>query len=179
MQSPSLAALTWLYLRIGNLTFGGGDPTMLALQRELVDKRGWLTADQYGMTYSMARVTPGTNVLAFCAGSGWLIRGWLGALLTVAAVGAPCSFLVVWLISRYDPATNPHWVRQVFTAIAASATGMMAAGSYRLIRPNLRARRMVHGLLLVGGAFTAARFGITPIPILAAAVVIGLLSKDA
>ena len=66
MTKPSLAALTRLYLKIGNTTFGGGDPTMALLQRELIGRQ-WITRDDFALAYSLARVTPGTNILAFCA----------------------------------------------------------------------------------------------------------------
>jgi chromate transport protein ChrA len=39
----SLARLSLIFLRISNLTMGGGDPTMAALERELVERRRWLT----------------------------------------------------------------------------------------------------------------------------------------
>ena len=76
-----LRALAGIFLRIGNTTFGGGDPTIAALERELVERRRVVTAEEYGVTYALCRVTPGTNMLAFCAGIGWLLRGWPGAAL--------------------------------------------------------------------------------------------------
>jgi len=42
VTSFSIRRLALLFLRVGNLTFGGGDPTMAALHRELVVSRGWL-----------------------------------------------------------------------------------------------------------------------------------------
>jgi hypothetical protein len=67
MPRVSLKQLTWIFLRVGSLTFGGGDPTMAALQSELVVTRGWLTGEQYALIYGLARITPGTNLVAFSA----------------------------------------------------------------------------------------------------------------
>ena len=55
MNKPSLASLTGLYLKIGNTTFGGGDPTMAMLQRELINRQ-WITRDDFALAYSLARV---------------------------------------------------------------------------------------------------------------------------
>ena len=82
---PSLRALGALYLRAGNLTFGGGDVITATLQRELVHTRGWLTMDQYGLAQSLAKITPGTGSLAFCAATAWMLRRWAGALAAVNA----------------------------------------------------------------------------------------------
>ena len=77
---PALARLAGVFLRIGNTTFGGGDPTMAALQRELVDRQAWLTAEDFALAYSLARITPGTNVVAFCVAVGARISGIGGAI---------------------------------------------------------------------------------------------------
>ena len=69
MPQVSLKRLTWIFLRVGNLTFGGGDPTMAALQSALVHARRWLDEEEYGLIYGLARITPGTNLLAFSAGA--------------------------------------------------------------------------------------------------------------
>jgi chromate transporter len=75
-----LQSLAMPFLRVGNLTFGGGDAITALLQRELVHRRGWLTFDQYGLAQSLARVTPGTAILAFCAATAWMLRRWAGAV---------------------------------------------------------------------------------------------------
>src|SRR6266851_9129773 len=102
MPPASLKQLSWIFLRVGNLTFGGGDPTMAALQSELVATRHWLDEEQYGLIYGLARITPGTNLLAFCAAAGWLIVGWAGSVLGVLAVTLPSAIVVVLLTAGYQ-----------------------------------------------------------------------------
>jgi len=70
VPAPTLRQLTGVFFRIGNTTFGGGLPTMAALQREFVEQHHWLTPEDYALAFSLARITPGTNVIAFCAASG-------------------------------------------------------------------------------------------------------------
>src|SRR5215470_14628742 len=99
MPAVSLKQLTWIFLRVGNLTFGGGDPSMAALQSELVTTRRWLDEEQYALIYGLARITPGTNLVAFSAAAAWRIMGWSAALLAVLAMTAPPSVVVVLLTS--------------------------------------------------------------------------------
>ncbi len=75
VSTPTLRKLTGIFLRIGNTTFGGGLPTIAALQRELVEQRAWLSQEDYALAFSLARVTPGTNVIAFCTAVGAQILG--------------------------------------------------------------------------------------------------------
>src|SRR5262245_21939305 len=102
MIRPSLSRLTLIYLSIGKLTFGGGDPTMPALQSDLIFARGWLPPEKYGLIYALARITPGTNLLAFCAGCAWQLLGWGAALAGVVVVTVPSAAIVVLLTKGYE-----------------------------------------------------------------------------
>jgi chromate transporter len=179
MSRPSLSKLTALYCRIGNLTFGGGDPTMAALQRELVGRRHWLDPDQYGLVYSLARITPGTNLLAFCAGAAWVTRGWPGAILAVLAVTLPSAALVVWLTYTYGILrTNAHAMGAI-GAIIAAAVGMMATGAWQLIHPHLTRTGWVRTVLLLAGSVALSLgFSRTPIEVLALAAIAGFFWRD-
>jgi chromate transporter len=178
MVVPGLAPLTALFLRIGNLTFGGGDPTMAVLRRELVDRRGWLSPSQYALVFSLARLTPGTNVLAFCAGAGWLLRGWLAAFLAVLATSLPSAILAVWLCGAYTQAAASGWAHRAFASVAACAAGMTLAGALLLVRPEW-SRRPRYALCLVTAAFLASYLGVSPVVILALAALLGLSGKTA
>ncbi len=161
-------------LRIGNLTFGGGDPTMSAFYREFVERRGWMTREQYATAYALARVTPGTNLLAFSAGSGFLLHGWLGALAAVIAISVPSSLLVVWISAGYQAGRVNPLVAAVVGGIIASAIGMMVASAWQLVQPRIKEGQWLRTLLLVVGAMIGLSvFHITPILILLVAGLIG------
>ena len=43
---------------------------MIVLGRELVDRLKWLARKDFELAFALARVTPGTNIIAFCAAVG-------------------------------------------------------------------------------------------------------------
>src|SRR5579871_2623051 len=102
MSVPRLASLTWLYLKVGNTTFGGGYPTIAIFQRELVERERWLTEQDYALAFSLARITPGTTLLAFCAATGYKILGLSGAVAAVFAESLPSAVLAVLLTDGYE-----------------------------------------------------------------------------
>jgi chromate transporter len=169
VPKPSLASLTGVYLRIGNTTFGGGDPTMALLQRTLIG-RGWITREDFALAYSLARITPGTNLLAFCAATGARVLGLRGALAAVLAVTAPSAMLVVLLTRGFEIwRTNP-WAMAAIAGTVAAVAGMMWASVWILVRPYIGVR----ALLFTGGAFLAAwKFHVTPVPIILIAALVG------
>jgi chromate transporter len=177
MSRPPLARLTRVFFVIGNTTFGGGNPTMAALQRELVDRRGWITQEDYAIAYALARITPGTNVLAFCAAVAARILGLPGAIAAVLAVTVPSAILAILITQGYESwRTNPTVMAAIGGTVAAVA-GMMWSSVWLLVIPYVgKFWKTIRALLFFGGAFLAAwRFGITPIPVIAVATLAGLL----
>jgi chromate transporter len=173
--AATLTSLTEVYLRIGNTTFGGGLPTMAALQRELIDRKKWLTQDDYALAYSLARITPGTNVLAFCAGTAARILGIKGAIAAVVAVTLPSAALAVVLTFEYEKWRTNMTVMAAVAATVAAVAGMMWSSVWLLIKPHVGGlTRNLHTLLFAGGGFAAAYFfNVTPVPIIVASALAG------
>jgi Chromate transporter len=93
---PDLGRVAWVFVRYGNFTLGGGSATAATLHRALVEKRQWLTHDQFTLCFALGRITPGTNLLAFCTGFGWVLRGTSGAITSLLAAVNPmqCNRLI-------------------------------------------------------------------------------------
>ena len=176
MRPATLGQLTSIFLRIGNLTFGGGEPTMAALQRDLATRRGWLTAEQYTLAYSLARLTPGTNILAFCAGAAWSILGWRGAVAAVVAATIPSAVLVVLLTGLLGTWGSRPFTATILASVLAAAVGLMLASAWLLAGPEFKPGSWLRAVLLVAGSFLASwNFSFTPIQILGVAALIGYL----
>ena len=173
----TLARLTAVFFRIGNTTFGGGNPSMAALQRELVDRKGWITQDDYAIAYALARITPGTNMLAFCAAVGARILRVRGAIAAVLAVTLPSAALTVLFTAGYESWRSNALVMAAIAGTAAAVAGMMFSTVWLLVQPQVRSISRV--IVLSGGAFLAAwKFGISPVPIIGAAALVGFLWKE-
>jgi chromate transporter len=179
MSRLPAGTLAGLFFRIGNTTFGGGDPTVAALQRELVDQRRSITPEEYGVLYALARVTPGTNMLAFCAGAGWLLHGWLGAILAVTAVTLPSAILAVLILKAFEALMRNPVAAAAISAMIAAAVGLMFAAAWLLLRPQLARRRLLRTLLIAVAAFVLVwKSVLSPVQVLGLAALTGFLWKD-
>lgn len=175
----SFSRFLLLFLRIGNLTFGGGDPTMAAFQYELVARRQLLSPQRYGLIYGLARVTPGTNLLAFCAGIGYELFGFRGALAAVAAVTLPTAVLVVLFTFAYETWSSNPLAMAAIGGMLAAAVGMMAAAAWGLSRPHWKPGGRLRTVALTGAALLLSRFaGLSPVPILLLGALAGLVWRD-
>ena len=172
----SLHAIAGLYLRAGNLIFGGGDVITATLQREVVHTRRWLTLDQYGLAQSLSKITPGTGLLAFCAATAWMLRRGAGAVVAVLAASIPCAAFAVVLTWAYTSVSGHGVGRLVLAAVLAAAVGMMWAAAWLLVRPQLRPATWLRTAVLFAGGFVALwQWSISPIQVLVVAAVVGAL----
>jgi len=74
MSQPSLRQIGSVFARYANLTLGGGSATTAVIHGEIVTKRHWVSEEQFALSFALGRLTPGTNLLAFCVGIGWILK---------------------------------------------------------------------------------------------------------
>lgn len=179
MTRPRLTPLTNLFLRVGVTVFGGGDPTIAILQREFY-RREWLSGEKFAIAFGLARLTPGTNVLAFCAAAGWYILGITGALAAVLAITIPASVLVVWLTRAYDLAGHYRLAQSVVSALLAAAVGTMIGAALLLVRSQAKGGRWIRPVAISTGAFLLAFVAkLSPLQVIGIAVVVGFFWTEA
>jgi chromate transporter len=59
------------------------------LHREIVERRCWVAVEQFALCFALSRLTLGTNLLAFCAGVGWMLQRGIGAIVALVAASIP------------------------------------------------------------------------------------------
>lgn len=171
---PSLLELAAVFLRVGNTTVGGGEPTIAGLQRELI-RRGWLAPNQFAIAYGLSRLTPGTNMLAFCAAAGWYALGAAGSAAGVLAVTIPSSVLVVWLTGVCELGNRIPWLQAMVNATIAAVLGIMLAAIVALTRGQLSRSNWIQPAIFAVAAFALRQFGLSPVAIIGLAALGGFL----
>jgi chromate transporter len=173
MPQPRVMETARLFFRVGSTAFGGGDPTIAILQREFY-RREWLTPDQFAIAFGLARLTPGTNVLAFCAAAGWYLMGALGAVIAVLGITIPSSILVIWLTRVWELGVDYPVARAVIGATVAAAVGTMIGAAAMLVRQQCSKRSWLSPILIAAAAFLLFRVaGLSPLQVIAIAAVTG------
>ena len=116
--SPSelLRAFSWLALQ----GFGGVLPVA---QRELVERRKWLTREQFVEALSIGQVLPGPNIVNLALIIGDRFFGLRGAFAALTGLIALPLVIVMALAVLYT-----HWAAQPMVAGALRGMGAVAAG---------------------------------------------------
>ena len=130
-QEPaSLLDLFLQFLIVGAVSFGGG---IIAYERILlVEKRKWLTADQFMAYLAISQTMPGLNSVNLAILTGDYLRGIKGSVIALLGLVLPGSILVLLLGLVYTALTDHQITVLLLTGIAAGATGLLAAVTYRI-----------------------------------------------
>lgn len=86
------------FLKIGVFTFGGGYAMIPLIQREIVDKKKWITNDDILEIVAIAESTPGSIAINAATFVGFRTDGFLGAVCATIGVILP-SFCIIFGIS--------------------------------------------------------------------------------
>ena len=86
------------FFKIGAFTFGGGYAMIPLIQRETVEKHGWISDDDILEVVAIAESTPGPIAINASTFIGYRVAGFLGALCATLGVVLP-SFVVILAIS--------------------------------------------------------------------------------
>lgn len=173
-ERPSLTQIAGVFIRYANFTLGGGSATTAVIHCEIVSKRSWVSEEQFALSFALGRLTPGTNLLAFCTGIGWILRRMAGAIVTLLAASIPCTLFVVIItvvFARWQE--NPFAQAAIKGAIAA-AVAVTVKTVWTIAHPHFRPGNRLRVVVIGAAAFALhAMAGISPIDILLLAAVIG------
>jgi chromate transporter len=173
-DKPSLAQLAWLTARDVNATVGGGYAGMELLRRTFTS-RGWLDADGHAVATAVSRLTPGTNILAYCVALGWRVQGARGALVALIAGSCP-SAIIVGAICAVLVEIDRYRIVQVALAIAtAIAVVLVLSSAWLLLRPYLARGTAGRAVAIAATAVALLALGVTPVRTLLLAAAVGCL----
>ena len=128
--APSLRDLFVQFMIIGAVSFGGG---IIAYERILlVEKRKWLSADEFMAYLAISQTMPGLNSVNLAVISGDHLRGALGAFIATLGLILPGAIFVLAVGIIYANAADHPSVNYVLAGIAAAATGLLAAITYKI-----------------------------------------------
>lgn len=148
----SPAALFWAFSFLALQGFGG---VMAVIQREMVERRRWMTQEEFLQDWAAAQVFPGPNVVNLCIMFGERQFGLRGALAAIAGMLCVPTVLVLALGSLYI-----HWADHPAVAGALRGMGAVAAGLVLGTGIKLSVGLVGHPLpLWLGWGLALAAFG--------------------
>jgi chromate transporter len=133
----SLLMLGQIFLRIGAMAFGGLGAALALVERELVDKRQWLTAADVTEALTYTKLLPGSTVVQVVSYLGYKLGGWSGSAVATAAFVFPSALLMLVLAAAYVSVSTVPAMRPAINGLTAAVVGILLATTYRLGKANI------------------------------------------
>ncbi len=151
----SLGTLLAYFLRLGTFGFGGPIALVGYMQRDLVERRRWVTKAQYGEGLALAQLAPGPLAAQLAIYLGWLRAGTLGATLVAIAFVLPSFVMVLALSAFYVRYGGLAWMEGAFYGIGAAVIAIIARSAWKLVRMTIGKDRLLTALFAVSAFVTA------------------------
>lgn len=138
-QPVGPASLTELFIAFTLLALQGFGGVLAVAQRELCERRNWLTPREFIDLLATAQVLPGPNVCNLSLMIGDRFFGWRGACVALAGmIVAPMALVLLLAWGLAQAAATPQaagWIRGALTGIAAVAAGQIIGTVLKLSAP--------------------------------------------
>jgi len=167
-RPASVQALFWAFTWLALQGFGG---VLAVVQRELVDKRRWLTPEEFVEDWAVAQIMPGANVVNLSLIVGDRYFGWRGAL---AALGGMLAFplaVVLALTVALSGVADHGMVQGALRGMSAVSAGLIAGTGLKLIAA-LRTNAMGVAACVVISVATFISIAVLRVPLIG--VLLGL-----
>lgn len=136
---------TDLFLSFTILALQGFGGVLAVVQRELVERKRWMTPAQFVEDWAVAQILPGPNVINFCLMLGGRYFGLAGALAALAGMLAAPIVVLLVLALAFGSVADLAWAQGALRGMGAVAAGLIAATGIKLI-PALKSNPMGIGV---------------------------------
>ena len=128
----TLRQLVLYFLQLGYSGFGGPVALVGYMHRDLVEKRKWITEEEYKEGLTLAQLAPGPMAAQLGIYLGFVHYGAMGATLVGFAFVLPSFLMVLALGILYKMFNGLPWMQAVFYGVGAAVIGIIIVSSYRL-----------------------------------------------
>ena len=162
------------FFRIGCMAFGGGYVMLPLLQREIVEKRGWITQEELLDCFAIGQCTPGIIAVNAATFVGYRRAGVAGGAFATLGIVLP-SLLIIGVLSGVLQAVAAYpVVIHAFAGIRAAVAALVLAAVISLYRKGVKGAA---GNAACVGALALAVLGVSPVWIVLAAVALGIVPE--
>lgn len=167
-------SIFWIFFKMSAVTFGGGYAMLPILEREIVEKRGWLSQEKIVDYYAISQGLPGIIAVNVAIFIGKEKKGVLGGVFAALGIVAPCLIIITLIATFLKNIEDQLIVRNAFAGISIGVSALILDAVIKLWKKAVVNRL---GLVIFGIIFLAMIFTtISPVVFIAFASLAGLLS---
>ena len=163
------------FFKIGAFTFGGGYAMIPLIQKEAVEKNGWVSDDDILEIIAIAESTPGPIAINSATFVGYRTCGVLGAMCATLGVVLP-SFVIILAISYVlREFQQIKAVQYAFNGIRAGVLALLFKALWGMYKKSPKG--WVSYVVMAGAFLTTAFAGINVLYVIIGCALFGLITS--
>ena len=164
------------FCRIGVLTFGGGYAMLPMLQKECVEKKGWVTENELMDYYSVGQCTPGAIAVSTATFVGNKVHGVAGGIFASLGVVFPSLVIIIVIAAVLQAFAHYSAVKNAFAGIRVGVCVLIINSIIKLFKKSIIDKWTLVIFIVV--FVCALLIDITPIVFVVAAGIAGVLINN-
>jgi chromate transporter len=152
MERPRPSSKTDLFLSFSWLALQGFGGVLAVVQRELVEKKQWLTREEFIEDWAVAQILPGPNVVNLSLMLGDRYFGWQGGLIALAGMLTFPLLIVIAIAVAYAGVADLPQMQDALRGMGAVAAGVITATGLKLtaaLKSNPMGAPICYGLAAI------------------------------
>src|SRR3954452_9702015 len=129
-----LFQIFWTFFKISPVTFGGGFAMIPLIEKEVVEKRKWLTSEEVTDVFALSQSVPGAVAINSATFIGQRIGGVRGAIAAMIGVSLPTFFIVLLLGVLYFFIQDNPKVVAAFLSIRVSIVAIIVYAAVKIAK---------------------------------------------
>jgi chromate transporter len=173
---PLLLDLFCTFFRVGAFTFGGGYAMLPMLQRELVEKKKWVTEEEILDYFAIGQCTPGVIAVNTATFVGCRKAKVPGGIMATLGVIAPSVIIITIIAAVLSNFAEIPAVRNAFAGIRVAVCVLIINSVVKLLKKSVVDKLTAAVFILV--ALCAIIFrSVSPVVFILAAGILGILIR--
>ena len=178
-KDRSLITLFLTTLYISAFTFGGGFVIVSFMKKHFVEKLKWIDDEEMLDLVALAQSSPGAIAVNAAILVGWRVGGFWGMLTAVLGTLIPPIIIISIISLFYAAFAANRYVALMLTGMRAGVAAIILDVAYGMGSGVVRSKNILRIMLMATAFIAAFAFDINAVIIIAAALVIGIVSAIA
>ena len=173
MKKIPLKDIFLVFLKIGTFSFGGVYSMLTLVERELVEKRQWLSHDEFIESVAIGQMTPGPPIVNTGICIGYKLHQTKGALAaTLGQIFTGVAMAIVLAVFYVNTQDN-RVLKSIMHGVGAAVVGLLLSIVYKFACKTVRDWKSA--LFSIGAFIALAVFNLNAIGIIIFACFLGIL----
>src|SRR5438552_1237468 len=145
----SLRELFFYFLKLGTFGFGGPIALVGYMQRDLQEKKNWITKEEYLRGLTLSQLAPGPLAAQLAMYIGYIRYGILGISLVALSFIGPSFLMVIAISVLYVKFGGLPIMQALFYGIGAAVIGIIIASAYKLTKTTVKDKKFLWAIFTV------------------------------